>query len=47
MWRGRRVQMLVIAQFDSWKSISQAMFDELMRSFITFGDQLTASKQSR
>ena len=42
MLRGRRVQMLVVAQFDSWKAIDQATFlTSALRSFGTYGDTLT------
>jgi hypothetical protein len=45
-YRGRIVQFLVVAQFDRWReAISQAEFDEYMRSWPTYGQILTTPQQ--
>ena len=45
LYRGRLVQYLVVAQFDRWRApISQAEFDEYMRSWPTYG-QLTRAER--
>lgn len=45
MWRGRLFQFLVVAQFDRWREpVSQAEFDEYMRSWPTYGDLLSMSR---
>lgn len=45
MWRGRMSQFLVVAQFERWAdAISQAEFDEYMRSWPTYGQLLTNAR---